>query len=150
MRSIKILITAVCLLLLSGMFFSGVHADSINIELKKGWNLISIPLDVTSGLEVFSESGADSVLSFDGNWEYWINGEGDLVELGFGRGYFVHSNSDMSLSFEGHEPISEVVKISRTNERSYQENLVKTYVFSNSIKDYSMLYSELQNALPHE
>jgi hypothetical protein len=80
-----------------------------DIDFVEGWNLISIPLDVTSGLEVFSESGADSVLSFDGNWEYWINGEGDLVELGFGRGYFVHSNSDMSLSFEGHEPISEVV-----------------------------------------
>lgn len=34
------------------------------------------------------------------------------------------------------EPITEVVKFSRTNEKSYQESLVKTFVFSKAFKDH--------------
>src|SRR5690625_7670774 len=34
------------------------------------------------------------------------------------------------------EPITEVVKFSRTNELDYQKNLVKTFVFSNTFKEH--------------
>lgn len=33
------------------------------------------------------------------------------------------------------EPITEVVKFNRTNESAYQQNLVKTFVFSSTFKD---------------
>lgn len=33
------------------------------------------------------------------------------------------------------EPINEVVKFSRTNEIEYQKNLIKTFVFSKTLKE---------------
>jgi len=82
---------------------------SSNIDLVEGWNLISIPLEVSSDLSVFSEASVDSVLSYDIDWKYWVDGEGDLIELEFGDGYFVYSDSDVSLTFEGYEQGSEVI-----------------------------------------
>lgn len=34
------------------------------------------------------------------------------------------------------EPITEVVKFSRTNESDYQKSLIKTFVFSNTFKNH--------------
>ena len=34
------------------------------------------------------------------------------------------------------EPITEVVKFSRTSETDYQKNLVSTFVFSDTFKEY--------------
>lgn len=83
-----------------------------NISLKKGWNLISLPIipenkSISTVLGGLTEGSLDIVQYYDAETESWLAYKpgigGNLSKLEDGKGYWVYMNSDQVLTITGSE-----------------------------------------------
>ncbi len=95
------------------------------LELKKGWNLISLPLQVSIDLNDLSSINSDilkvrtikekSATSFE--WKYWDNDESSntLVNLETKKGYWIKALNDTKISLGSAASVPNTISLTNNN-----------------------------------
>jgi len=84
------------------------YSKTYTIELKTGWNLISMPADIDLNINTLNNSYITTVRSFQNDqWYVWTSSNTNTSDLVLsamtdGNGYWVKTTQDTSLSFISH------------------------------------------------
>lgn len=77
----------------------GIPVQSLDIELKQGWNLIGYPYSSIENISDIINSISSNVEVVETLNDSYINGNGTLQTMNAGRGYYIKVNQDVTLRF---------------------------------------------------